>query len=74
MDNAYTFCVKALAVEAAALVLAGWIAGMVFGTWTAVIAAQLLLYGCAWVGYRIEGHLHLRRSVAGLDRWRGDGQ
>jgi type III secretory pathway component EscS len=68
MSDTYRFCVKAIAVEAAALTLCGWLAGLVYGSWKVVIASQCLFMACEWIGFRIEAYLHRRRSVEGA-RW-----
>jgi hypothetical protein len=38
----------------------GFLVGMMYDSWHAAIAAQGLLIGCEWVGYRIEEWLQCR--------------
>lgn len=62
MMGTYQFCVRAIFVEAAALIAAGFVAGMVFDSWQAIIGAQAAFLVCEWIGYRIEDWRHRRRG------------
>jgi diacylglycerol kinase len=58
----YQFCVKAIFLEAAAFVACGFLVGLAYGTWKAIVAAQLLLLACEVAGYAIERWLNRRRG------------
>jgi hypothetical protein len=42
----------------------GFLVGLVYGDWRAVVAAQPLLLACGGTGYLIEGRLRRRRERA----------
>jgi hypothetical protein len=61
----YQITVQTLFVEAAAFVVCGFLVGLIYGGWRAVIAAQALLMTCEGAGYAIEGWLRHRRERRG---------
>ena len=58
----YQLTVKALFVEATAFVVCGFLVGLIYGDWRAVVAAQALLIACEGVGYLIEGRIRRRHE------------
>jgi hypothetical protein len=58
----YRLTVSALLAEAAAFVCCGFLIGLIYGDWRAVVAAQALLMACEGAGYAIEGWLRRRRE------------
>ena len=58
----YQLTVKALFAEAAALVVVGFLVGLIFDNWRAIIAVQALFVACEYAGYLIEGWLRRRRE------------
>jgi hypothetical protein len=50
----YRLTVKALSFEAAALILVGFIAGLMFDSWRVVIAAQVAFVAFEFATYAIE--------------------
>jgi hypothetical protein len=63
----YPLTVKALFAEAGALVVVGFLVGLVFDSWRAIIVAQGLFVACEYCGYLIEGWLHRRRERCSTD-------
>jgi hypothetical protein len=59
----YRLTVSAILVEAAAFVICGFLVGLIYGDWRAVVAAQALLMVCEGAGYLIEGWLRRRRDA-----------
>jgi hypothetical protein len=57
----YQLTVKALSFEAAALVLVGFIAGLVSDSWRVVIAAQVAFVVFEFATHAIEEFLRRRR-------------
>jgi hypothetical protein len=58
----YRLTVKALSFEAAALVLVGFIAGLMSDSWRVVIAAQVAFVMFEVASYAIEEWLRRRRG------------
>jgi hypothetical protein len=61
MPGAYVFACRALFLEAVLFVATGLILGVVWRSWEAVVAGQLVLLAAEMCGYAIEQHLHSRR-------------
>jgi hypothetical protein len=64
----HQFTPKAIFVEAAAIVVCGFLVGLIYDSWKAVVIAQGLLVACEAAGYAIEGWLRRRREMRGCDR------
>jgi hypothetical protein len=62
MMGTYQFCARAILLEAAALIVAGFVAGMVFDRWQAILGAQAAVLVSEVAGYAIESWLHRRRG------------
>jgi hypothetical protein len=58
----YQLTVKALLLEAAAIVLCGWLVGLIYADWRTVVGAQAVFVLCQVAGYGIEGWLRRRRE------------
>jgi hypothetical protein len=54
-------CVQALFIEAAVFVAVGFITGIIFGLWQAIVFVQPVLALCEIGGYFIGGMLWRRR-------------
>jgi hypothetical protein len=60
--SAYKLTITTLFVEAAALVICGFLVGLLYGDWRAAVVAQALLMAFEGTGYAIEGWLRRRRE------------
>jgi hypothetical protein len=67
--STFEFCVRSIFLQAMLFVAAGLILGVVWKSWEAVVAGQLILLSCEMGGYALENWLHRRRNPEGMQRW-----
>jgi hypothetical protein len=61
----YKLTLTAIFVEATALVLVGFLVGLLYGSWEAVVVTQGAFVACEAIGYAIEGRRRLTIKNSG---------
>lgn len=61
----YKLTLTAIFVEATALVLVGFLVGLLYGSWKVVVVTQGAFVACEAIGYAIEGRRRLTIKNSG---------